>query len=100
MRAANPVPEYVYQRQLQAAVSFDAAARVRGIKAPTLVITGDADVIVPHVNSVRLAAAVPGAELRVVAGGSHTFFIERAEEFNRAVVEFIERARGETARTE
>lgn len=89
LRAENPVPEYAYLRQLQAAVAFDAASRVGGIKSRTLVITGDADVIVPHENSLNLAAAIPGAELRVVEGGSHAFFIERPEEFNRAVVEFL-----------
>jgi len=92
-RAQNPVPEYVYQRQLQAAVGFDAAHRVGRIKARTLVVTGDADVIVPPENSRNLAASIPGAELRVVPGGSHTFFIERAEEFNRIVADFIGHAR-------
>jgi pimeloyl-ACP methyl ester carboxylesterase len=89
LRAENHVPEYAYLRQLQAAMAFDAESRVGGIKTRTLVITGDADVIVPHENSLNLAAAIPGAVLRVVEGGSHTFFIERPEEFNRAVVEFI-----------
>ncbi|HEX8354501.1 MAG TPA: alpha/beta hydrolase [Pyrinomonadaceae bacterium] len=91
LRAENRVPEYAYLRQLQAAVAFDAGARVGGIRARTLVITGDADAIVPHENSLNLAAAIPGATLRVVGGGSHTFFIERPEEFNRAVVEFVGR---------
>ncbi|HVF67748.1 MAG TPA: alpha/beta fold hydrolase [Pyrinomonadaceae bacterium] len=89
LRAENDVPEYAYLRQLQAAMAFDAEGRVAGIEAPTLVITGDADVIVPHENSLNLAAKIPGATLRVVEGGSHTFFIERPEEFNSAVIEFI-----------
>ncbi len=90
LRAENHVPEHAYLRQLQAAVAFDAESRVGRIKARTLVFTGDADAIVPHENSVNLAAAIPGARLQIVGGGSHTFFIERPEEFNRAVVEFIE----------
>jgi len=93
LRAENNVPEYVYMRQLQAAVGFDGSRRAAEIKAPTLVVTGDADVIVPTLNSYNLAAAIPGAELRVVEGGSHTFFIERAEDFNRIVADFIERTR-------
>src|SRR5215212_506571 len=47
LRAENDVPEHAYLRQLQAAVAFDASARAGGIKVPTLVITGDADAIVP-----------------------------------------------------
>ncbi|HEX8475916.1 MAG TPA: alpha/beta fold hydrolase [Pyrinomonadaceae bacterium] len=90
LRAQNPVPEYVYLHQLQAAMAFDAEARVAQIKTPTLVITGDRDVIVPSENSLNLAARIPGAQLRVIEGGSHTFFIEQTTEFNRAVLEFIE----------
>jgi pimeloyl-ACP methyl ester carboxylesterase len=90
LRAENGVPEYAYLRQLQAAFAFDTAARVGGIAVPTLVITGNADAIVPHENSLNLAAAIPGAKLRIIEGGSHAFFIEQAEEFNRAVVEFVE----------
>jgi pimeloyl-ACP methyl ester carboxylesterase len=89
LRAANPVPEYAYMHQLQAAMVFNTEARVSEITAPTLVITGDADIIVPSENSRNLAALIPGARLVIVEGGSHTFFIERAEEFNRTVTEFI-----------
>ena len=89
LREANFVPEQVYLHQLQAAVGFDASARVQEIKARTLVITGDADIIVPAQNSHNLAARIPRAELRVIPGGSHTFFIEKADEFNRAIIEFI-----------
>jgi pimeloyl-ACP methyl ester carboxylesterase len=89
LRGENDVPEYAYLRQLQAAMAFNAEDRVTNIEAPTLVITGDADVIVPHENSLNLAAQIPGAKLRVIEGGSHTFFIERPEEFNSAVIEFI-----------
>src|SRR5215218_3281992 len=59
LRAENDVPEHAYLRQLQAAVAFDAAARACEIKVPTLVITGDADAIVPHRNSVNLASSIP-----------------------------------------
>src|SRR5215204_2554479 len=51
LRAENDAPEHAYLRQLQAAVAFDAAARVGAISVPTLVITGNADAIVPHANS-------------------------------------------------
>ena len=93
LREANFVPEEVYLHQLQAAMAFDASARVREIKAPTLVITGDEDIIVPSENSSNLAARIPHAELQIIEGGSHTFFIEKAGEFNRAVSEFIVRVK-------
>lgn len=89
LRATNDVPEYIYLSQLQAAMSFDAESRVEQTDKPTLVLSGDADIIVPVQNSRNLAARIPGAELHIVKGGSHTFFIEQADEFNRTVTEFL-----------
>jgi pimeloyl-ACP methyl ester carboxylesterase len=89
LRATNEVPEHIYLSQLQAAMSFNAESRLAGIKSPTLVLSGDADVIVPVQNSRNLAAKIPGAKLRIIEGGSHTFFIEQAGEFNRIVTQFL-----------
>ena len=89
LRAANEVPEHIYTSQLQAAISFNTEARLGQIAAPTLVLSGDADVIVPVQNSRNLAARIPGATLQIVAGGSHTFFIEQAAEFNRIIADFL-----------
>jgi pimeloyl-ACP methyl ester carboxylesterase len=89
LRLANTLAEEVYRSQLSAAVGFNIESRVSAIEAPTLVLSGDADAIVPVENSRNLAAKIPGAELRTIEGGSHLFFIERAEEFNRVVSEFL-----------
>lgn len=89
LRMANPVVEEAYRCQLTAAIAFNAESRVCAIKAPTLVLSGDADVIVPVQNSRNLAAKIPGAGLRLIEGGSHLFFIEQPDEFNRIVVEFL-----------
>jgi pimeloyl-ACP methyl ester carboxylesterase len=88
LREQNAVPERVYLAQLQAAIGFDAEARVAEIRAETLVLTGDADVVVPPQNSVNLSRAIPNAELKIVEG-SHMFFIEKADEFNKTVSQFV-----------
>ena len=89
LRLANAVAEEAYRAQLKAGIGFDAESRVAGIKAPTLVLSGDADAIVPVQNSRNLAQQIPGAQLRLVEGGSHLFFIEQPDEFNRNLVEFL-----------
>ena len=89
LRATNEVPEHIYLSQLHAAVNFDSESRLGQIASPTLVLSGDADVIVPVQNSRNLAAKIHGAKLQIVAGGSHTFFIEQAHEFNQLLVEFL-----------
>jgi pimeloyl-ACP methyl ester carboxylesterase len=89
LRTENVVPEKVYSEQMNAAVTFDAEAGVSEIRAETLVLTGDRDIVVPPQNSANLAKAIPNSTLKVIENGSHMFFIENAREFNQAVIEFL-----------
>jgi pimeloyl-ACP methyl ester carboxylesterase len=70
-------------------MSHKATDRLHQIKAPTLVITGDADRLVPPANSDVLAREIPGAKLVKIAGGSHGFNFETPDVFNREVLEFL-----------
>jgi pimeloyl-ACP methyl ester carboxylesterase len=88
-RAAGEVSEDMYRVQLNAAVKFNTEERLAAITCPTLIVSGDADVIVPVQNSYNLARQIPNAELRLVSGGSHTFFMEQADEFNRVLREWL-----------
>lgn len=89
LREENFVPETVYLAQLQSATSFDAESRLGNIKAETLILTGDSDIVVPPQNSRNLAQAIPNARLEVVENSGHMFFIEKATEFNRIVSQFV-----------
>lgn len=89
-RAAGDVSEDMYRVQLRAAVQFNTEHRLAEISSPTLIVSGDTDAIVPVQNSHNLARQIPNAELRLVSGGSHTFFMEQqADEFNQVVTEWL-----------
>ena len=75
--------------QVAAVISHKATDRLHQIKPPTLVITGDADRLVPPANSDVLAKHIPGARLVKVPGGSHGFNFETPEIFNREVLNFL-----------
>jgi len=47
------------------------------------------DILLPVWKSREIAAAIPGAKLDVFAGAPHGLSLERAEEFNAAVLGFI-----------
>jgi len=79
--------------QVGAVMSHNATERLRHIKSPTLVITGDADRLVPPAGSDILAREIPGAKLVKVPGGSHGFNFETPEIFNREVLSFLEGVR-------
>ena len=62
------------------------------ITVPTLVIHGDSDGIVPFEGSGKLThEAVDGSELVVVEGAPHGLNVSHAEEFNAALLEFLEK---------
>jgi 3-oxoadipate enol-lactonase len=61
------------------------------IKAPTLVLTGEEDVLILPGNSEILAERIPGAELLVIRGGGHQIMIEQPEACNQAIVAFLQK---------
>jgi pimeloyl-ACP methyl ester carboxylesterase len=79
--------------QVEAAMGHRTTDRLHGISAPTLVITGDSDLLIPPGNSDVLASKIPGARLVKVPGGSHGFNFETPEVFNREVLSFLETVR-------
>ena len=86
-------PLQSYSRQAEAIMGHDTYDRLPDIKVPTLVITGDADRIVPAENSKILASRIPDAELVILEGMGHGFFIEAAEEANNVITYFLRRHR-------
>lgn len=64
---------------------------VARITVPTLVIHGDSDAIVPfEVSGKRVHEAVEGSELVLLQGAPHGITVSHAEEFNRALIEFLQ----------
>lgn len=88
-RLAKPTPRYAWERQFNAGASFNAEDDLAQIQAPALILTGSEDTVVPPQNSVLLAQRLPHAQLLTVPGGGHLFFIEKAAEFNRYVLDFL-----------
>ena len=75
--------------QVAAVMGHRTTDRLHGITAPTLVITGDADRLIPPGNSDLLAQHIPGATLVKIPGGSHGFNFETPALFNREVLSFL-----------
>lgn len=91
LRETNEIADTVYFAQLHAAFTFNTEDKISTVENETLVITGDKDIVVPMRNSVNLAEKLPNADLKVIENGSHLFFIENADEFNRSVKGFLKK---------
>ena len=75
--------------QAAAIRGHDTVERLGQITAPTLVLHGDSDRLIPVENGEVLARHIPGATLTKVANGSHGFNFEQPQTFNDAVLDFV-----------
>lgn len=72
----------------------DAWDLLGSITAPTLVLHGTDDVMVPHENAPLIAERIPHSRIELYAGGRHGFFDEFAEVVTPMVREFLRGGRG------
>ncbi|HYB91433.1 MAG TPA: alpha/beta fold hydrolase [Candidatus Binataceae bacterium] len=85
----NPIPPFAFKRQLEGTYTLKTWDRLPQIKAPTLVITGANDVLIPSRNSELLAGQIPGAKLHLIANAGHGFTTERRDEFLSVFLAFL-----------
>jgi pimeloyl-ACP methyl ester carboxylesterase len=85
----HPTPPFAFQRQLEGTYTLNTWERLGQIKAPTLVITGGDDVLIPARNSELLAERIPGAKLHIIPNAGHGFTTQARNEFMKTFVPFL-----------
>ena len=79
MATALPTPVPVIMLQMQAVMGHDTSARLGSIEAPTLVVHGTEDRMLPVVNGELIARLIPHARLELLEGVGHMFWWEQPE---------------------
>jgi pimeloyl-ACP methyl ester carboxylesterase len=87
----NPYPQApeAFVRQMAACGRHETRDRLGELSMPVHVIAAEHDMMVPPWKSAELAELIPGAELTVLERAPHLANVERADDFNRAVLTFI-----------
>jgi pimeloyl-ACP methyl ester carboxylesterase len=80
-----------YRRALHALVRFDRRDALGAIRVPTLVVAGDRDANAPPAVMEKMAARIPGAQYRVLAGCGHLSNLECPAAFNQTVLAWLRR---------
>jgi 3-oxoadipate enol-lactonase len=104
-RTRESAPEVIARvREMMLGVNAEgAAAALRGmalrrdqtdllskIDVPALVIVGSEDAVTPPADAEAMRERIEGSRLVIIEGAGHVSNIERPEEFDRALVEFLE----------
>lgn len=91
----NPTPIETLAKQGMAIMQHDAFDRLGLIMAPTLILHGDIDKLVPHANAPVLHNGIAGSEFITINGAAHMFFWEKPQETAEIVTEFLSRVPAE-----
>jgi pimeloyl-ACP methyl ester carboxylesterase len=83
-----PSPEG-YMAQLQAILAWESYDRIAQIAAPTLVIHGKSDALVPPGNGELIAGRIPGANLVLLEHASHMFLTDQTQAAHKEILKFL-----------
>jgi 3-oxoadipate enol-lactonase len=83
-----PTPQG-YQGQLQGIFGWEASSRLAQITAPTLVIHGESDRLIPPANGRLIAERIRDAKLVLIPQASHIFATDQPAAAHHAILEFL-----------
>jgi pimeloyl-ACP methyl ester carboxylesterase len=66
---------------------------MEGITAPTLVVHGELDALVPPENGRIIADRIPGAELVMIPNANHVLMTDQPEHVSEVLLEWLDRNR-------
>lgn len=79
-----------FVNQTAGVVVHDTLERCNEIAAPTFVLVGRRDILVPPELSQQIADAIPGSTFKMIDGG-HAFTFENASEFNAEMLAWLQK---------
>jgi pimeloyl-ACP methyl ester carboxylesterase len=75
--------------QLQAILAWSSFDRLGLIRAPTLIVHGETDQLVPPENAPILASGIAGSRMVVLPHASHLFTTDQLEPAHREILAFL-----------
>ena len=78
-----------YARCCEMIAGWDGTDDLSRVRVPTLVVSGAGDPVSPPEHAEAIVALVPGARGAVLDRAAHLANVERADEFNRLLEEFL-----------
>lgn len=78
-----------YIKSIEASVALDHTDLYRAIRVPTLVVVGALDRLTPPDMAREIAGQIEGSRLEVIEGAGHLPNFEKADAFNRIVLDFL-----------
>lgn len=84
------VPAHVWRQTFRGLLDDDSLEEIHRIAAPTLILWGDRDGLLPRGDQEMLVAAIRQARLVVYEGAGHLFYLTEPQRVARDIVAFVE----------
>ncbi len=84
-----PVQRHVFAAQLAAAATHRAAKGLQHVQTPTLLLSGNADRLIPAENTALLDELLPDSRVEWIVGAGHDFPTEAPDETARLIAAFL-----------
>jgi pimeloyl-ACP methyl ester carboxylesterase len=93
-RSENPIDPMAYQAQLAVGLGLLSAEasfekKLTHVQAPTLILFGEHDKVVPVGNAELLHQQIPNSQIKILPNAGHFFPIEKPHAATEAIVEFL-----------
>ena len=75
-------------------MGWEAYSRIGQITAPTMVIHGETDMLIPPANGRLISERIPHAKLVLIPCAGHIFETDQPAVANRAILEYLATQRG------
>jgi pimeloyl-ACP methyl ester carboxylesterase len=75
--------------QLQGIMMWEAYSRIAQIAAPTLVVHGETDQLVPAENGKLIAQRISGSKIVMISHASHIYSTDQPDAAHKPVLEFL-----------
>lgn len=79
MATSVPAARDIIQLQLQAILGHDTSTRLGEVAAPTLIVHGTVDGVLPYANGEQIASLMPGARFETLEDVGHMFWWEQPQ---------------------
>jgi len=86
------LPTHAVIHLIRGAMEHDVLEQARNITCPTLLMTGDEDVLTPLSYSRALQERIAGSQVVVLKQAGHCMFLEHVDEFSQVAADFLRQA--------
>jgi pimeloyl-ACP methyl ester carboxylesterase len=83
-------PVDVWSDLLVSLIEMDLRHALEHVRTPTLIVVGDVDRLTPPASALVMQQALPDARVVVFEGAGHQAMLERHDQFNRVVGDFLD----------